>query len=105
MLALYAVSGVFLVLSGVGTVVFLIVAGVDEFECLRENIAIIICSIVLALSIIGRCTTYNSDAVIKANYSIKINAVKDAENNLEKFLVEHPQFREDYYGKESNSNK
>ena len=105
MLALYGVSCVFLALSGVGVAISLLIAGVDCFEYFGENMALIICGVVLALSIIGRCTTYNSDAVIKANYSIKINAVKDAENNLEKFLVEHPQFREDYYGKESNSNK
>lgn len=105
MLALYVVSCVFLALSGVGIFISLLIAGIDCFEYFGENMALIICGVVLALSIIGVCTTYNSDAVIKADYSTKVSAIKDAENDLEKFLVDHPQFREEYYGKESNSNK
>ena len=94
MYTLYCVSVGFTGVFGFCFAISLAVTICEDFDNVKANVFMFITALLLTLSIVGIVKTCEEEEVIENTYKIKLKAISNAQNELEMFLIDYPQFRE-----------
>lgn len=97
---LYVLSTIMIIVAIIGGLVSLFKLFLDDFESSFMKVVTIISTItsivLLIISIVGLVYSSGLNSVVEYHYTQKVADIIESKNEMEKFLIGHPEYKEIY---------